>query len=201
MVYRKAKSFRICTYKKHPGGTPNFPTCKRSNFANLSSNPYLVTSLPPYLVTSSVLPVPFQPDAPGATMSEGAGILHAPGKHLLSPRCLRLERGHREQLDDVPGHPGSVGVASRAWVQRSRVGPISRVARRSAADQKGRQCPIGLVPFLGAAMKPILSTSCKRARRRPSTGSSLTIMRRSITSSSACLAILPMPPMAPRKFF
>jgi hypothetical protein len=26
-------------------------------------------------------------------------------------------------------HPDSVGVASRAWVQRSNVGPISRAAR------------------------------------------------------------------------
>src|SRR5713226_3093407 len=37
---------------KNTRGTPNFPTCKRSNFANLSSNPYLVTSLPP----TSLLP-------------------------------------------------------------------------------------------------------------------------------------------------
>ncbi len=113
---------------KNPRGRV-LPAFQRANVSILrravfkSLPPYFVTSLRPYLVTSSVLPVPLQPDALGATMSEGAGILHAPGKQLCSPRCLRLERGHREQSDKVPGHPGSVGVASRAWVQRSRVGP------------------------------------------------------------------------------
>ncbi len=67
--------------------------------------------------------VPLQPDPLGATIGIGTSNLCNPGKQLLSPRCLRLERGHREQSDDVPGHPGSVGVASRAWVRRSRVGP------------------------------------------------------------------------------
>ncbi len=48
------------------------PTFKRSTFK--PSNDHLV---------------PLQPNALGATMSEGAGILRAPGKQLRSPRCLR----------------------------------------------------------------------------------------------------------------
>lgn len=42
--------------------------------------------------------VPLQPNALGATMSEGTRILHDPGKQLRSPRCLRIESGHRGQL-------------------------------------------------------------------------------------------------------
>ena len=70
-----------------------------------------------------VPPVPLQLNALGATIGNGTRNLRHPGKQPLSPRCLRVERGHREQFDDVPGHPGSVGVASRAWVHRSKVGP------------------------------------------------------------------------------
>jgi hypothetical protein len=47
-------------------------------------------------------PVPLQPNALGATMSEGAGFLRHPGKQLRSPRCLRIVSGHRGQLDLGP---------------------------------------------------------------------------------------------------
>src|SRR6266478_9144498 len=49
-------------------------------------------------------PVPLQPTALGATIGKGARILHHPGKQLRSPRCLRIESGHREPFDDVPDH-------------------------------------------------------------------------------------------------
>src|SRR6266436_1614525 len=71
-------------------------------FQRQSLSPIL-TSLPPYFITSSVPPsVPLQPTALGATIGKGARILYAPGKQLRSPRCLRIVSGHREPFDDVP---------------------------------------------------------------------------------------------------
>jgi hypothetical protein len=48
--------------------------------------------------------VPLQPNAFGATICKGAGILYVPGKQLRSPWCLKILSGHREPFDDVPGY-------------------------------------------------------------------------------------------------
>ena len=47
--------------------------------------------------------VPLQPNVLGATIGIGTRNLQDPGKQLRSPRCLRLESGHREPFDHVPG--------------------------------------------------------------------------------------------------
>jgi hypothetical protein len=47
--------------------------------------------------------VPLQPNAFGATIRKGARILHDPGKQLRSHWCLKIESGHREPFDNVPG--------------------------------------------------------------------------------------------------
>ena len=109
MVYSKAKSFRCNTYKKHRGG------------GALADRPPLCASVPLWQslhlprvtehgsrATPSALSVPLQPNAFGATIRKGTGILHHPGKQLRSPRCLRIESGHREvfttsRLQVVPG--------------------------------------------------------------------------------------------------
>ncbi len=136
-----AKPFRCNTYKKR-GGPLTIPRCCRHQSQSLPAlsvtgacepaGMYLsilsfqlstVDCQPPMHRLLTPPSVPLQPNALGATIGIGTRNLRDPGKQLLSPRCLRLQRGHREQSDDVPGHPGSVGVASRAWVQRSKVGP------------------------------------------------------------------------------
>src|SRR6266704_5609326 len=74
MAYGKAKSFRCNTYKKHRGRGAAFPrrsdiqTCRRSEDPS----------------------VPLPPNAFGATIRKGAGILCDPGKQPRSPRCLRV---------------------------------------------------------------------------------------------------------------
>src|SRR6266436_129037 len=112
-------------------------------FQRQSLSPIL-TSLPPYFITPSVpLSVPLQPTALGATIGKGARILHHPGKQLRSPRCLRIESGHREPFDDVPDHtPTRSGsrVDRLTIALARRPGSIvltldrSRVARCPAAD-------------------------------------------------------------------
>ncbi len=72
--------------------------------------------------TPSALSVPLQPNAFGATIRKGTGILHDQGKQLRSPRCLRLgERtlGTARSWFPLQVVPGS----SVLELDRSRVGP------------------------------------------------------------------------------
>src|SRR5712692_10799970 len=101
-TYPKLNSFvfnRFRTLCQKPPGVGALPMFQRQSLSPI------LTSLPPYFITSSVPPsVPLQPTALGATIGKGARILYAPGKQLRSPRCLRIESGHREPFDDVPDH-------------------------------------------------------------------------------------------------
>lgn len=67
-------SFLLLTIHFMGGCTPwvrpsNLQTCKPSN---------------------EIPPVPLRPTAIGATIRKGTRFLHHPGKHLRSPRCLRI---------------------------------------------------------------------------------------------------------------
>src|SRR5712664_1406529 len=62
--------------------------------------------------------VPLQPNVLGATIGIAKRNLQDPGKQLRSPRCLRLESGHREPFDDVPGRRPRCG-----WGCKSCLGP------------------------------------------------------------------------------
>ena len=149
------------------------------------------------------LPLSYSPRSPIRPIAGQALWCHNPQRHQISlphRETSPLSPVSKDTRADNGDSSILVLLASRAWVQRSNVEPAAGWLAFQQAGRKGRQCPIGLVPCHGAAMKPNSSTSCKRARRRPSTGSSRTIMRRSITSSSACLATLRTPPTAPRKF-
>src|SRR5216684_2008451 len=99
-THPKLNSFvfnRFRTLCQKPPGVGALPMFQRQTLSPIP------TSLPPYFITSSVPPsVPLQPTALGATIGKGARILHHPGKQLRSPRCLRIESGHREPFDDVP---------------------------------------------------------------------------------------------------
>src|SRR5712691_7185746 len=124
--------------KNHPGW--GHSQCSNVSRYPQSLHPYLLTSLPPYFLTSSVPPsVPLQPTALGATIGKGARILHHPGKQLRSPRCLRIESGHRELFDDVPGHTptrsGSQVVpgSSVLTLDRSRVARATFPCRTESA--------------------------------------------------------------------
>src|SRR5229473_2743302 len=101
-THPKLNSFvfsRFRTLCQKPPGVGALPMFQRQSLSPI------LTSLPPYFITSSVPPsVPLQPTALGATIGNGARILHHPGKQLRSPRCLRIESGHREPFDDVPDH-------------------------------------------------------------------------------------------------
>src|SRR5229473_7107936 len=105
MAYSKAKSFRCNTYKKHGGGgalADRPPLCASGNPSFASGHGTRVTEHRSR-ATPSALSVPLQPNAFGATIRKGTGILHDPGKQLRSPRCLTLVSGHREPFDKVPG--------------------------------------------------------------------------------------------------
>jgi hypothetical protein len=95
------------------GGIPNIGTFKRSTFKP-SNDPL----------------VPLRPNAFGATIGKGTRFLYDTGKQLRSPRCLRI-RGRTSGTDHrrFRSNPGSVGVASRAWVCRSNAkGVLERVS-------------------------------------------------------------------------
>ncbi len=136
-TYAPPKPFRCNTYKKHGGGGAMVPPgrtsipvrCRELSplFATLTKTAGCVSKIP--ILEGRVLPtfkrstfkpsndplVPLQPNSLGATMSNGARILHHPGKHLRSPRCLRLRERtsgavHRRSRSQVV--PGS-GVLMR----------------------------------------------------------------------------------------
>src|SRR5712664_1603515 len=97
--------------------------------------------------------VPLQPNAFGATIRKGTGILHDPGKQLRSPRCLRLgertsgtvrqcsrsETPIRLGLQVVPG--SSVLKLDRSRVARV---PIREGWVKTTASAKGAgKCRVG----------------------------------------------------------
>jgi len=126
----------------------------------------------------------YKPRSPFRPIAAHSLWCHNPQRHQISlphRETSPLSPVSKDTRADNGDSSILVLLASRAWVQRSNVEPAAGWLAFQQAGRKGRQCPIGLVPCHGAAMKPNSSTSSKRARRRPSTGSSRTIMRRSIT--------------------
>ena len=112
---------------------------------------------------------------------------------LLLPvsNCVRADIGSGKPRMPIPFASRSQldwdRTGKKAWVQRSNsVGvltldqPAGRPEYPNRAGKAG-QCPNGSAPFLGAAMKPNSSLSCKPARKRHSTGWSPTTMDRSTT--------------------
>ena len=76
--------------------------------------------------------VPLQPSAFGATIPKGARILHDPGKHLRSPRCLTIRERtsgavHRRSRSQVV--PGSSVLTLRAFLTLTAAGWLASSRR------------------------------------------------------------------------
>ena len=120
----------------------------------------------------------------------------SPSLNYLSPIALAPSQCHNRAYDPSPGsftgrkHFRSLRClilrADKGWDFASpgkpnRSKPVRLCPQLRRRWKKGRPCPIGPAPSLGAEMKPNSSPSCKPARKRLSTGWSRITTARSTT--------------------